>query len=478
MELVTLDGDLTLYDDGQSLMPQSAVIPRILKLIRNGTRIGIVTAAGYTEAHGYYERLHGLLTALHASDLPLALKQNLVVIGGESSYCFKFAGDAPDLLRLVPRTEWVLDEMLLWEESDITELLDIAEASLRDTVKNMRLAATVVRKEKAVGIVPQEGMRFSREALEETVLIAQKILVSRTSAGSCARIDPVRKCRQLDAAFRFALSTVRLSALHQQHMLMKVKAATTSSLTLETSHGACWPANASLVASRAARRCISETSFSRRAQTTSRRDWPARQHGSRVQRRPSSCWTRLWSWTRCSSERRGEAAQHSWSRWSIRGSILLSVHSFILVHKGARHTGLEQGGSSLKNKVVDTEDVPRDCPDRAMEARGEPTSPGAQRAAVTGGLTAFACLHGPAAFTALVLSAVHVVVIVCPSALRLPSCVHGCCQVRGGQQALLRVPTPVVIYQAKLLLLSQTIAAALHTLDNRATPWRGTTTSR
>ncbi|KAF2865880.1 IMP-specific 5'-nucleotidase-like protein 1 [Massariosphaeria phaeospora] len=176
LELVTFDGDVTLYDDGQSLTPENPAIPRIMRLMRNGTRIGIVTAAGYTEARRYYERLHGLLDALHVSDLTPASKQNLVIVGGESNYCFRFAGDSPDLLKPVPRKDWLLDEMRLWKESDITELLDIAEASLRDTVKNMRMVATIVRKDRAVGIIPQPGHKFSRETLEETVLIAQKIL--------------------------------------------------------------------------------------------------------------------------------------------------------------------------------------------------------------------------------------------------------------------------------------------------------------
>jgi IMP and pyridine-specific 5'-nucleotidase len=177
LELVTFDGDVTLYDDGQSLTPDNPVIPRILRLMKNGSKIGIVTAAGYTEAHRYYERLHGLLDAIHTSDLPPAYKQNLIILGGESNYCFKFNADGPDLLKLVPKNEWLLDEMLLWEDSDISQLLDIAEASLRDTAKNMRLQGHIIRKDRAVGIVPKEGVKFHREALEETVLIAQKILV-------------------------------------------------------------------------------------------------------------------------------------------------------------------------------------------------------------------------------------------------------------------------------------------------------------
>jgi IMP and pyridine-specific 5'-nucleotidase len=197
LELVTFDGDVTLYDDGQCLTPENTAIPRILRLMERGSKIGIVTAAGYTEAHRYYERLYGLLDAIHASDLPPASKQHLVVLGGESNYCFKFDGDSPDLLKLVPRKEWLLDEMLLWEESDVTELLDVAEASLRDTVKNMRMEATVIRKERAVGIIPTAGQKFCRETLEETVLIVQKILVSHgISSVKTGVIDTARKCLQ------------------------------------------------------------------------------------------------------------------------------------------------------------------------------------------------------------------------------------------------------------------------------------------
>ncbi|KAF2281582.1 IMP-specific 5'-nucleotidase 1 [Westerdykella ornata] len=176
LELVTFDGDVTLYDDGQCLTPDNTAIPRILRLMQGGTKIGIVTAAGYTEARRYYERLYGLLDALHASELPTSIKQNLVVLGGESNFCFKFSGDSPDLLKWVPRKEWLLDEMLLWTEEDITELLDVAEAALRETIRNMRMEAILVRKERAVGIVPARGQKFCRETLEETVLIVQKIL--------------------------------------------------------------------------------------------------------------------------------------------------------------------------------------------------------------------------------------------------------------------------------------------------------------
>jgi IMP and pyridine-specific 5'-nucleotidase len=45
-------------------------------------KIGIVTAAGYTEAEKYYGRLHGLLEAVKASSLlDPSHKENLIVMG-------------------------------------------------------------------------------------------------------------------------------------------------------------------------------------------------------------------------------------------------------------------------------------------------------------------------------------------------------------------------------------------------------------
>ena len=177
IELMTFDGDVTLYDDGDSLAPESAVIKRILMLMGKGTKIGIVTAAGYLEATKYYSRLHGLLDAIHVSQLPPETKQNLVVMGGESNYLFRYSSTSPDRLAAVPRHEWLLDEMKLWTEADIGALLDTAESALRDSVETMRLDAQIIRKERGVGIIPSPGQRFAREQLEETVLLTQKILV-------------------------------------------------------------------------------------------------------------------------------------------------------------------------------------------------------------------------------------------------------------------------------------------------------------
>ena len=51
-------------------------------LMSHDTKVGIVTAAGYTEAEKYYGRLHGLLEAIKASTLLTPdQKRNIVIMG-------------------------------------------------------------------------------------------------------------------------------------------------------------------------------------------------------------------------------------------------------------------------------------------------------------------------------------------------------------------------------------------------------------
>ncbi|KAF2208055.1 hypothetical protein CERZMDRAFT_101753 [Cercospora zeae-maydis SCOH1-5] len=180
LELVTFDGDVTLYDDGHNLSPDNPVIDRILALMRNGSRIGIVTAAGYTEAEKYYQRLFGLLDAVAAEAGNLQLNNRLVVMGGEANFLFRFDADAPHRLEPVADAEWRLPEMHTWTEENIADLLDVAEAALKDCVEAMNMPVQVLRKERAVGIYPPKG-KLSREQLEETVLVVQRILELSTA---------------------------------------------------------------------------------------------------------------------------------------------------------------------------------------------------------------------------------------------------------------------------------------------------------
>jgi len=99
-EQVRRQAELSSYDDGKSLEPSNPVIKRLISelfhhvvyavysfsrtdLMSHGTRIGIVTAAGYTEAEKYYGRLHGLLEAIKSSTILSAAQKNNIVIMGK-----------------------------------------------------------------------------------------------------------------------------------------------------------------------------------------------------------------------------------------------------------------------------------------------------------------------------------------------------------------------------------------------------------
>ncbi|KAI0476403.1 IMP-specific 5-nucleotidase [Xylariaceae sp. FL0804] len=185
LRLATFDGDVTLYDDGESLEPDSPVVPRLVDLMRRDVKVGIVTAAGYTTADQYYARLHGLLDAIAQSTvLSPQQRQNVVIMGGEANYLFEFDATSPHLLAPVPREQWLTPEMAAWSETAITALLDVAEAALRDCIKTLRVPATLMRKDRAVGIIPRDPkQRIPRESLEETVLVVQKILELSAGGG-------------------------------------------------------------------------------------------------------------------------------------------------------------------------------------------------------------------------------------------------------------------------------------------------------
>ncbi|KAL9025206.1 MAG: hypothetical protein Q9196_005932, partial [Gyalolechia fulgens] len=180
IQLVTFDGDVTLYDDGESLSDENPVIPRILRLLRQGIHIGIVTAAGYTDASRYYDRLRGLLDAVASAITDQEVEDpRVIILGGESNYLFEFDFHSETFLRHVPRKTWMLDEMREWQEEDIQSLLDVAEGALGECINNMQLSAEILRKDRAVGIIPVAGpgkQKFTREQLEETVLVTQQIV--------------------------------------------------------------------------------------------------------------------------------------------------------------------------------------------------------------------------------------------------------------------------------------------------------------
>jgi len=182
LELLTFDGDVTLYEDGGSLHSPEAnpVITRLLHFLSVGVRIGIVTAAGYVQPEHYFNRLSGLLLAVQSSPtLTAAQKSNLIIMGGESNFLLVFDPKAEYCLRYVHRREWVLDTMKNWTEPAIQSLLDVAERAFHSCIHTLHLQAKVLRKERAVGIyAADQSKKLTREQLEETVLVVQQVVES------------------------------------------------------------------------------------------------------------------------------------------------------------------------------------------------------------------------------------------------------------------------------------------------------------
>jgi hypothetical protein len=155
LKLITFDGDVTLYPDGSTLLPENPVIPHLLDLLSYGIHVGIVTAAGYPDRSGreYTRRLAGLLDAVATSSLNPQQKNNLAILGGECNYLFKYNGTT-DQLEWVEESIWRLDEMESWQTKDIETLLDIAQEALQSVAKSMRMKVQIIRKQRAVGKPP------------------------------------------------------------------------------------------------------------------------------------------------------------------------------------------------------------------------------------------------------------------------------------------------------------------------------------
>ncbi|KAF9428195.1 IMP 5'-nucleotidase [Podila epigama] len=186
LKLITFDGDMTLYDDGTSFTETSPLIPLLIMLMRAGLHVAIVTAAGYPgDASKYEERLAGLLKRFDQEQLSEKMLERFYVLGGECNYLFRCGwkkDEATDksvvgLTYIVPES-YQPEEMLAWKPEDIQELLDVAEENLKRSVASMNLKAVVLRKSRAVGIIPSvPGLKIAREQLDECVLSTQQRLL-------------------------------------------------------------------------------------------------------------------------------------------------------------------------------------------------------------------------------------------------------------------------------------------------------------
>lgn len=176
LKLVTFDGDVTLYEDGKSLTENDAVVKRLITLLSMDLFVSVVTAAGYPGELGiakYYERLKGLIDAINSKDciLTSTQKQNLLVMGGESNYLFRY-DNATKNFKFVDAKEWHLPIMLRWDNNKIIHIMQTIYKHLVHLQARFQLQETtsIVRKERSIGIIPNPGCKILREHLEEMVL--------------------------------------------------------------------------------------------------------------------------------------------------------------------------------------------------------------------------------------------------------------------------------------------------------------------
>ncbi|KAI0244042.1 IMP 5'-nucleotidase [Massospora cicadina] len=167
-----LDGDMTLYEDNQDFEHNSDLAHLIVKLLETDKSVAVVTAASYgDEASKYEGRLRGLLEGFSRSNLKQGQLQRFFVFGGESNYLFRC--NEKYHLDYVDESVYLESGSPAWPENQVVSLLDVAEKNLRRCVEEMALPAKIIRKSRAVGLIPSENVVLSREQLDECVLSTQ-----------------------------------------------------------------------------------------------------------------------------------------------------------------------------------------------------------------------------------------------------------------------------------------------------------------
>lgn len=180
VKLVTFDADDTIYEDGGVIHSSSRMVRVIVELLSRGIVVSLVTAAGYPGTpERYEERLRGILDALEL--LPAEHRARFLVMGGECNYLLETytSADSGKLgLRELPGPAWKDGRGERWQETTVQQVLDVAERVLRDTTALLHMsAATILRKDRAVGIVnTAPHKRFLYENLEEVCLAVQEAL--------------------------------------------------------------------------------------------------------------------------------------------------------------------------------------------------------------------------------------------------------------------------------------------------------------
>ncbi|KAI8928459.1 IMP-specific 5-nucleotidase [Entophlyctis helioformis] len=161
LKLITFDGDMTLYADGADFARDSQLVQLIVDAAR------------------YEKRLSGLLEGFQTLGLDAEAASQFYVLGGECNYLFRYDPSRRGLV-YIPEDTYQPEKIRVWSTatSRIQKLLDVAEANIRQCVDDMNLQdrAMVLRKDRAIGVVPKPGFKLTREQLDEFSLSTQRRL--------------------------------------------------------------------------------------------------------------------------------------------------------------------------------------------------------------------------------------------------------------------------------------------------------------
>mmetsp|Transcript_30485 Transcript_30485/g.59550 ORF Transcript_30485/g.59550 Transcript_30485/m.59550 type:complete len:408 (+) Transcript_30485:44-1267(+) len=186
VEMLTFDADDTIYEHGMDLDKNSWIVDALCTIMEMGIYIAVVTAAGYPgKPDRYAARFKGLLEKFAERKYAKDVTDKFLVMGGECNYMFIVKSDYT--LEEVPWDKFATDAMRSWKDEDVTSMMDLAEKSLTESCKRLRLDVQCLRKSRAVGCYPKQvGDRLAYEALEDVAMSVHDALRNHAKVPFCA----------------------------------------------------------------------------------------------------------------------------------------------------------------------------------------------------------------------------------------------------------------------------------------------------
>lgn len=181
IKFVSFDGDMTLYADGKDFEKDNVLAELIIQLLKKNIFVAIITAAAYgEESEKYQNRISGLIHNFCQSRLDESQLKRFYVFGGECNYLFQMQKNST--LKFVPESTYTSVDIkyINCSQEDVESLLDCAQKNLKECMDSMKLDCKLIRKSRAVGVLPITKDKCRREQLDECVLSTQACLSEKT----------------------------------------------------------------------------------------------------------------------------------------------------------------------------------------------------------------------------------------------------------------------------------------------------------